>query len=1006
MTPSLERQKGRLLATAWFFLLCTAAAAASTNSDWSLRVWQSDEGLPNNTVTGLAQTADGYLWIATPTRLTRFDGNRFEVVSREVFAPGSSQRTSKLIRSRQGGLWLAMDHGPVIHARDGDIQYFSKNLPDEIVQTVDEDSTGALWVTYRGSAGVYRVFDGQVSRFTRTNGLPEWSFISLAEDHQHRLWFAKGGVVGIINDGRFDIRFPITNPTTGIRIAPAAAGGLWICAGTELFRLAEDGAPERVGTFQPDMRDAEPSVLHEDRNGGVWIGTTDSGLFHFDGTRFESVATSHRQILSLLEDSEGDIWVGTGGGGLNQLQPRAITLENAASGLPFESLRTISEDSAGAFWATTRNGLLVCRSNGTWKTISTNSNWPGGVATAVAADKEGNVWVGTQNSALYCLRDGEFSVWRPTNGFVSHTIHALLADDHGGVWIGGNAPESVQHLHDGRLDSIPLPHAVGMIRTFAADTNGGLWVGSTKGALLYIVSNQVVDVGRQVGSTNSIRSLCTTPDGSVWIGYAGWGLARIKDGNLSRITSGRGLYDDYISQIVPDGNGWLWFGADHGIFKIREQELNRAVENPSTRVQFVHYGRDEGLPSLQANFDESPNSLRSRDGRLWLPMSTALAVVEPRNFHEHSRSPPILLNRVLVDDSPVASYGGVMPASTAIDLKNPQAMIRLAPGHHRLELDFTAVSFSAPENILFQYRLKGFDDKWVEAGTQRNAIYSRLAAGPYQFQVRARDSGADWNNTTANLAFIVEPYFWQTWWFRFTSTGLFTVLLIAGVRYVSFRRLRSRVRALEQQAALDKERARIARDLHDHLGGTLTQMTLQLELALRSKARPEKTEAHVERGLEAARQVIKSLDETVWAVNPGNDTLPHVINYIGEYAVEFFQSAGIRCRLDLPERLPPQPVSAETRHNLFLAMKESFNNVVRHANASEVRLRADVTNGALKFWVEDNGHGFEHDSNRVSADGLRNMQKRMEDIGGTFKVESRGRDGTRLAFICPWQDGN
>jgi signal transduction histidine kinase len=230
------------------------------------------------------------------------------------------------------------------------------------------------------------------------------------------------------------------------------------------------------------------------------------------------------------------------------------------------------------------------------------------------------------------------------------------------------------------------------------------------------------------------------------------------------------------------------------------------------------------------------------------------------------------------------------------------------------------------------------------------------------------------------------------------------MILITLVRYISFRRLQSRIRLLEQQAALDRERARIARDLHDHLGGTLTQMTLQMELALRNGAKPEKIEGHVQKSLSAARQAIQSLDETVWAVNPGNDTLPHLVNYIGEYAVEFLNSAGIRCRADLPEQLPSQPVPADVRHNLFLAIKESLNNVVRHANASEVFLRAEIKNGSLKFSIADNGHGFNPAQNKLCADGLNNMRQRMTEIGGEFEIESTD-SGTKISFICPWQNG-
>jgi signal transduction histidine kinase len=481
-------------------------------------------------------------------------------------------------------------------------------------------------------------------------------------------------------------------------------------------------------------------------------------------------------------------------------------------------------------------------------------------------------------------------------------------------------------------------------------------------------------------------------------------LGRLKDGTLEKIASDRGLFDDYISQIVSDGNGWLWFGADHGIFKIREEELNVALKNTNSRVQAIHFGRDESLPSLQANFDESPNCWRTRNGKILLPMSSALAIVDPNQMHDNFEPPPVLLARVLVDDTTAATYGGATPAAAGIDLQNPSATLRLPPGHHRLEFDFTAINFSAPENVALQFRLVGSDDHWIAAGAQHSAIYPRLAAGNYRFEIRARNSDGAWSRQNAALAFSVARFFWQTLWFRLAAIILAGVILILLVRYVSFRRLQSRIRSLEQQAAIDRERARIARDIHDHVGGTLTQMTLQLEMALRSGGKTEKIEGHIQKSLSAARRAIQSLDETVWAVNPGNDTLPHLVNYIGEYAVEFLDNAGIRCRLDLPEQLPSLPVSTEVRHNLFLAIKESLNNVVRHANAAEVFLNAQIQNGSLKFSVADNGRGFQPGQNKVSADGLRNMRQRMHDIGGECEIESAG-GGTKISFICPWRKG-
>jgi signal transduction histidine kinase len=345
-----------------------------------------------------------------------------------------------------------------------------------------------------------------------------------------------------------------------------------------------------------------------------------------------------------------------------------------------------------------------------------------------------------------------------------------------------------------------------------------------------------------------------------------------------------------------------------------------------------------------------------------------------------------------------------MPVTQGASLDDSATKLRLPPDHRRLEFDFTALCFSAPENIHFQCRLAGFDDRWVSATGPWNISYSRLPAGAYQFLVRAQNGDSTWS-PISSVNIVVDPFFWATWWFRSSVVILFTVAVIAIVRYVSFRRLRLKLRALEQQAALDKERSRIAKDIHDDVGGSLTQIKLLFELAQRNRTVPEKVEQLGQEGLAATRQIIKSMDEIVWAVNPRNDSLPQLIDYLGQFAIEFLSRAGIRCRVDLPEHPLTWAVSPEARHNLFLAVKEALNNVVLHAGADEVWLRITATEELLTIVIEDNGHGFNDKAGREFADGLPNMNQRMAEIGGRSSVESKADTGTRVSLIFPKPNG-
>ena len=312
------------------------------------------------------------------------------------------------------------------------------------------------------------------------------------------------------------------------------------------------------------------------------------------------------------------------------------------------------------------------------------------------------------------------------------------------------------------------------------------------------------------------------------------------------------------------------------------------------------------------------------------------------------------------------------------------------------------MSFYAPENVQFRYRLEGVDKDWIEAGTQRSVAYSRLPAGNYHFHVIASNRDGVWNEKGAGLAFMVLPFFWETLTFRLTALGAFTLCVILMVRYVSFRRLRLRLQQAEKQAALYKERARIAKDIHDDLGANLTQIALLSELVRQDSTPPSKTDVHTQKISATARQAIKSLDEIVWAVNPRNDTLAQLMDYTGQFALDYLESAEIRCRLDFPDQIPELQIPTNVRHNLFLVVKEALNNVVKHARADEVWLRLATTVEALQIEIEDNGCGFGRTSDSPGADGLRNMRQRMKEIGGECRIESRIGSGTKIIIEFPW----
>jgi signal transduction histidine kinase/ligand-binding sensor domain-containing protein len=957
---------------------------------WAVKKWDLEDGLSSLAITGLAQTEDGFIWIATRAMLTRFDGNHFVDFASSEFLPSPVRGFRALLHDRSGGVWLMADPHALVRLGAGQAQTFTLPVAGPPF-AMAEDAAGAIWITY-ASGTVCRLANGQIEILDAATGLPGGTGgVALVRDGAGTLWFAKNGALGVWRDGRF-----LTLQRIGpgpMQLAAAREGGVWICSGSELFRhdhrtFASHGrlGAEREGT--------SPTTMLEDDEGAVWIGTALSGLFRYRDGAFEEIAVSDRGISALLQDREGNLWVGTNGGGLERVQRRVFELEGVAQGLPPEMVQSLSEDIRGTLWAAGRNGALLRRTVSGWETVPIDSAFVGGI-TCVTADPRGGLWLGTRRRTLLHLDDKHRQSWGAAAGLTVQVVHALHVARNGDLWIGGEQPHALQRLRDGQLDSLAVPPNFRQPRVIAEDESGSVWVRGDR-TLWRVSGSRVSDeTSRLRGLDKAARSFATTPDGALWIGYGGGGLVRLKDDDFGLVGNRQGLLDERVSQLLADGLGWFWIGSDRGIFKVAQSELEGVLAGGSSRVHSTYYARNVGLPSQPALYGFHPTATRTRDGRLWMPLRTGLAVISPQHLPRDATAPAVRMMQVAVDGQVHAAY--LAPwAGAGVDLRTGSHRLKLAPDHRRLEFTFTAPTFRSPENVQFRYRLDGQDDDWVVAGNKRTASYARLPAGEYRFRVSASNADGVWNETGASVAFAVAPFVWQTWWFRGGALGLFTLGVVALVRYASHRRLRAKLKALEQQVALDRERTRIARDIHDDLGGSLTQIALLSDRALAEHSGLNGATEHVAGISARVREGIRSLDEIVWAINPSNDTLEHLLDYIGQHAVDFLRVAGIRCQVDLPVTVPAHVVPADARHSLFLAVKESLNNIVRHAAATEVVLRGMIGPDAIELTLRDNGRGFAGPPADAYANGLRNLGQRMSEVGGAYEVTSAPGEGTTV----------
>lgn len=970
------------------------ATARAGNYPWSVRVWR-DDGPPNVNVAAIIQTDDRFLWLASRGTLTRFDGNGFEAFPDTSLTPPLSGEVARLLRTRDNAIVAALTDGSLARFAGGRETLLTQKIMAAPLASLVEDARGVIWVALENGT-VWRVSGDDVHRVTAADGYPDGGGGFLATDVHGQVWWVKRQYTGVIRDDRF----VVVNQTDRLqkRLAAARDGDMWLCSGLRLFKCDDRGKLDYRGAMQLRNLGTRATALLEDRKGDVWIGMSPGGLFRYDGKTFENIPASSPDISSLFEDDEGNIWVGTTTGGLDRVRPRAIAVEGAETDLPFESMRLLCQDANGQIWGTTEDRTLVRRTEAGWSLLPNNHDiLRGERVTALASAPDGAIWVGSDAHDLHRISATAFKHWEQKDGVLARVITALAVDRNSRVWIAGYKRTGLQVFEHDTFTTLPSPPNIQPLRTIVEAPSGEMWAGGDQGELWRVANDRIIDETVPLSPLRErICALHFTADGALWIGYASGGLARVKDGHASVIGVAQGLFDDHIAELVADDRGWLWCGTSKGIFKLRLDELNAVADGRTSRVQPLRYS-DENLAALHASFDGGSGALRSRDGRLWIPMGPTLAIIAPSKLRDNFAPPPVLIREVAIDDRAIARYGGLIPPTDAIDLRSARMPLRISSLERKAAFEFTALTFGDNENVRFRYRLAGFDAEWIDAGNRRTASYSRLPPGTYRFEVTACNGDGVWNEQGAAVGLIVVPRWWQTLWFRLAALGLLIGAIFAVVRFLTLRRLAARLRTLEQQAAVEKERTRIARDLHDDLGGRLTQVVLLNELAEQETALGEPARERAREMASSVRQVIKALDETVWALNPRNDTLPDLIDYLSQFAVEFLRAAGIRCRVDLPDHPPALPVPADVRHHVFLVVKEALNNVARHAGASTVDLTVTLTARQLGITVRDDGHGFGDRSPDAQADGLRNMRERMNEIGGTLEIVSTPA-GTQISL--------
>ena len=959
------------------FLVIALAAAlglgrAAAGSPFNEDFWTTADGIPQSSVIAITQTHDGYLWLGTLNGLARFDGHSFTPFNLDNTPGLPGNRIVFLSEDSHSNLWVGTDNAGLCVIQNGEVKRFDATVTAGRVTYSYEDTNGAVW--FRTSLG-------------------------------YIFCWRNGALEAHTSDASYDFALNLFNLSWHTNVL-GKSGSRWELGGDRVVRVNPDHSVTNFGRSpwlrspknvpfgspgrQPELREVDATVnaAIEDNYGNLVVGTDGNGIYWSQpsGEWWHVFFGNANQdtILSLWFDRDNNLWVGTDGGGICRVKKSYF---DNPPGLGDGVARSLAEDSAGGLWATfNAQGLTYSLTNDIRHFgVGTYSN-----AWCVLVDRQQRIWAGTRGEGLFKLETGA-SVPAGPPGSAYANFFSLLEDRAGRIWAGS---DSSLGCFDGQAwrsyagaDGLP-PYAV---RALAEDSKGTLWIG-TEAGLYTLRGNKVLPTNAPI---TDISCLLVDENNVLWAGSSGHGLARFADGLWTRCTTTNGLPVDDIGYLIEDGDKNLWIGSYEGLLRIDNESLSAFAADPGKKVFCRMF-----LPT-ECSAGAQPAAIRTRNGRLLFPTTDGVKSVNPADLKRNRNPPPVVIESVLVD--------GLPQASNPLNSTWSQPVV-LIPENEQLEIHFTALNFSAPKDsqfgTRFRFQFSEHVDKdnpknWTDIGTERVAHFQKLPPGNYTFLVQACNEDGVWNTTGASIAVIVEPPFWRKPGFIAASVLIFLGVLAGTIYLISTAKLKRQLRLAQQKEMIEFERARIARDLHDQLGANLTQITLLGEMAETDKEIPEEIEQHAQQICTTARETTRSLDEIVWAVNPSNDTLESLTNYACKYAQDYFAMAGVSYRAELPPGLPPVPILPEVRHNIFLAFKEAVNNVVKHAQATEARVKLQLEPGQFVLSVADNGRGLGDVSEKKLRNGLRNMRQRLSDVHGQFDIAPGPQGGTMVKLTVP-----
>lgn len=990
--------------------------------DFQIRSFTAADGLIGADVRGLVQGSDRFIYVFNARGLVRFDGHRF----RPVPLPGFRSRFVTAIKVDQAGrLW--------VRTAESQIGFFERGvfhvLPPAPVPFTSwsETQDGVLWLG--GTSGLVRV-DVRAAQpytiYTRANGLPSLSVAGVFDlPNGERVAVAANQLARFVEPtaagarGRFEafgVRFTGANEQDhDVRVD---TWGLWFTAkdsatsqphlmnysagvvvrygrmpgdvttDVDSMGWANAGSPPvrlpvalyltvRGGSALRELDSLRLAQAFRTRQGSMWYVFSDFNdnkprLARRRGTGLELVDLRSRLVFTrlrdIIEDHEGSLWIGTDRG-LLQLTARRLFALTVRNGLAEDFTSPILQTRNGDLWIGTYGGGLQRFSGGKpHQTYTTRDGLPFNQIRALHEARDGRLWVGT-SLGYAIIRDNRVVRTVPT----PRETRSFAEDDSGVMWVGTETM-LLRDVND---------QATVVDRTFWQDRgiwalhrarDGAIWIGSERG-LFRMRGDSVQTFGAAQGLRSPfVASIAEESDGTLWFGTYDHGLHRYRGERLAAVTTEHGLYNNGVWRMIPDEFGGMWMSSDQGIFRVSRAELHTvadAVERgrpPMRRLFPTVFAESEGMPNRESNRG-SPAGWRLTDGRLVFNNLAGAVIVDPRVVAQ-----PVPAPRTVVHD--VSADGAVLESPT----------IQVSSATRQLAFEYSALSFLAPEQNHFRYRVDGYDRDWVDAGTGRRATYTNLPPGSFTFRVQGATGTGAWSDLEGEVPFTVHPVLWQTWWFR-----LLLLMLALSVLAVAYR-----VR-VERLLELERLRLRIASDLHDDVGSSLSSIALLSDMLKDVKQFDAREQRQVRRINAAAEETIGALRDIIWLMDPQHDELADLVVRMKVIAADMLASHSWTFTVPESTKLSLDMV---TMRNLLMVYKEALHNILKHAAAQTVAIQMDVHRDGLLLQISDNGRGFDVASSS-QGHGIASMRRRAAHVSGTLALDSTVGAGTRITLTIP-----